>query len=122
MLAASIITGLALFALSPRDCASQDRNTGAPSSRIVDLSLESVHMAWNMSFKVYLPKGYGDDRRYPVWYALNGCSSNERMWIDAGIAASADELIAAGRIEPLIMVFPYTRDSTLEKLERQLKE
>jgi enterochelin esterase-like enzyme len=111
--AATIAAAIALLCLPP---------LAAAASEIVDLSLESAYMARKMPCKVYLPTGYGDGGRYPVLYALNGHGSNQSMWIDAGLAACADELIAAGRIEPLIIVFPYTRDSTLEELEWQLKE
>jgi len=33
---------------------------------------------------VYLPKSYGGGKEYPVWYGLNGYSSNENMWIENG--------------------------------------
>jgi enterochelin esterase family protein len=60
--------------------------------------------------EVYTPPGY-DPRAatlYPVVYLLHGYGDREEAWIDAGHAnAIADNLIAQGRIEPLILVMPY---------------
>jgi enterochelin esterase-like enzyme len=60
--------------------------------------------------EVYTPPGY-DPRAatlYPVVYLLHGFGDREEAWIDAGHANwIADNLIAQGRIEPMIIVMPY---------------
>lgn len=59
--------------------------------------------------RVYLPPGYADDplRRYPVIYMLHGSPGSDGNWLNLGDAdATADSLIAAGRIPPVILVFP----------------
>ena len=54
--------------------------------------------------QVYLPKGYaGSDRKYPTVYVNYG-----RMAVDFGLMPnSLDNLIAKGKIEPLIAVFVH---------------
>jgi enterochelin esterase family protein len=60
--------------------------------------------------EVYTPPGY-DPRAstlYPVVYLLHGFGDHEEAWIDVGHANTiADNLIAQGRIAPMIIVMPY---------------
>jgi enterochelin esterase family protein len=45
---------------------------------------------------------------YPVLYLLHGFGDNQRAWTDVGKAnVIADNLIAAGRAVPLVIVMPY---------------
>ncbi len=62
-------------------------------------------------YLVYLPPGYGDranaGRRYPVLYLLHGAPGQPSDWTNGlHIQLLADELIARGRLRPLIMVMP----------------
>ena len=60
-----------------------------------------------MPYEIYLPPGYAAaTRRYPVVYLLHGMAGSDHQWQDLGIAATADRLIAAGTISPLIIVMP----------------
>lgn len=58
---------------------------------------------------VYTPPGYDPAATiYPVLYLLHGFGDNQRAWSDVGKAnVIADNLIAAGRAVPLIIVMPY---------------
>jgi enterochelin esterase family protein len=59
---------------------------------------------------VYTPPGYDAARSetYPVLYLLHGFGDNQRAWMDVGKAnVIADNLIAAGRAVPLVIVMPY---------------
>src|SRR5580658_1444377 len=60
--------------------------------------------------EVYTPPGY-DPRAaalYPVVYLLHGYGDGEDAWLDAGHANwIIDNLIAQGRIDPMIVVMPY---------------
>jgi enterochelin esterase family protein len=58
--------------------------------------------------RVYTPPGYETtDGRYPVLYLFHGGGGNEDHWFDSGLAHVAlDNLIAAGAIEPMIVVTP----------------
>jgi enterochelin esterase family protein len=74
-----------------------------------------VHMHWYRSETigqwrrclVYTPPGYGDDpeARYPVLYLQHGAGESELAWTMQGKANFIlDNLIAAGRARPMIMV------------------
>ncbi|NLK87672.1 MAG: esterase family protein [Clostridiaceae bacterium] len=92
-------------------------------SRVIDISIESEIMGRKMPCKVYLPKGYGSGETHPVWYGLHGYGSDESMWIDqVGIAEASDELVDDGVIKPMIMVFPYTRDATMNEISKDLED
>ena len=58
--------------------------------------------------RVYTPPGYEtSDASYPVLYLFHGGGGNEDNWFDSGLAHVAmDNLIADGRIVPMIVVTP----------------
>ena len=59
---------------------------------------------------VYLPPQYSSDRKYPVLYLLHGIGGNEWEWIGYVHAdAIVDNLIAAGKATPMIVVMPNCR-------------
>ncbi|MCR4859456.1 MAG: esterase [Bacteroidales bacterium] len=65
-----------------------------------------VEGKWRRAF-VYTPAEYETNpgKRYPVLYLQHGAGENEAEWTHSGLAAViADNLIAEGRIEPLIIV------------------
>jgi enterochelin esterase-like enzyme len=66
-------------------------------------------LPWPFEFTVYLPPCYSNssERPYPVLYMLHGQSNNNEQWPRLGLLDTADELIAAGEITPLIIVMPY---------------
>jgi enterochelin esterase-like enzyme len=56
---------------------------------------------------VYTPPGYDEQptRRYPVLYLQHGAGESERAWTEQGKAnVILDNLIAAGRAEPMLIV------------------
>jgi S-formylglutathione hydrolase FrmB len=60
---------------------------------------------------IYLPPGYDEPvnwlRRYPVVYLLHGAPGGPADWTLGGHATViADEMIAAGQIQPLILAMP----------------
>jgi enterochelin esterase-like enzyme len=91
-------------------------------SQVITLSLDSKCMDRNMPYIIYLPKGYGNGTKYPVWYGLNSYSTKEDFWINNSVAVAADELIDTGEIKPFIMVFPYTKDASLKEIEKDLED
>lgn len=59
---------------------------------------------------VYTPPGYGknSDKKYPVLYLQHGWGEDETAWSNQGHAnLIMDNLIAAGKIEPFIIVMTY---------------
>ncbi len=74
-------------------------------------------------FLVYLPEGYSSDARYPIWYAMHGYSSSEKMWVEEARAGDrADALIMSGELAPMIMVFPYTRYDDAKTIEADMAD
>jgi enterochelin esterase family protein len=63
---------------------------------------------------VYTPPGYDQDtaRRYPVLYLLHGAGDFEASWSEHGKAnLIADNLIAAGQAQPMLIVMPFGHTS-----------
>jgi enterochelin esterase-like enzyme len=75
---------------------------------IEHVSVASIALGRSMAAAVYLPPGYQATQRYPVLYLFYGYGGFPDAWFDAGLAINrtADKLIAANAIEPLIMVAP----------------
>lgn len=77
--------------------------------------------AINKKCNIYLPAGYDNepDRRYRVLYLLHGVGGDEYEWLRGSgesdgrymLCNLLDHLIAAGEIEPLIVVFPNGRSA-----------
>ena len=57
---------------------------------------------------IYTPPGYeAGEETYPVLYLLHGMGGDEEAWIELGRAAQVlDNLIAAGKARPMIVVMP----------------
>ncbi len=57
---------------------------------------------------VYTPAGYEKDKdKYPVLYLLHGMGGDEEAWITLGrVAQIMDNLIAQGKVKPMIVVMP----------------
>jgi enterochelin esterase-like enzyme len=56
-------------------------------------------------YLLYQPPCYGDDgRQYPTLYLFPGNTQDETAWINYGLIAAADELIATGEIPPMLIV------------------
>jgi enterochelin esterase-like enzyme len=63
---------------------------------------------------VYTPPGYesGQDK-YPVFYLLHGASDSDDSWTSVGLANFIlDNLIAAGKAKPMIVVMPAGHTSS----------
>ena len=80
--------------------------------QIITSSLRSPNLKLPMEYRVYLPPCYEVDtgRRYPVLYLIHGQNYNDDQWDRMGVDETADQLIAAGEIPPLIIVMPRDRN------------
>ena len=58
---------------------------------------------------VYTPAGYEtSDKEYPVLYLISGTTDTEETWYKVGkLNTILDNLIAAGKAEPMVVVMPY---------------
>jgi enterochelin esterase-like enzyme len=61
----------------------------------------------NSDFYVYTPPNYDPAKKYPVLYLLHGYSDDASAWTAMGKAnVILDNLLAAGRLKPMIVVMP----------------
>lgn len=59
---------------------------------------------------IYTPPGYkkSDNSKYPVLYLIHGMTDTEETWYKVGRTNFIlDNLIAQGKVEPMIIVMPY---------------
>ncbi len=78
-----------------------------PHGKISTVEYDSKTLSTRRQMLVYTPPGYTADRKYPVLYLLHGLNSDAGQW-PYWIRANyiIDNLVADGKIEPVIMVFP----------------
>ncbi len=72
-------------------------------------SYQSRSLGTLRSLRVYTPPGYDQnpEARYPVLYLLHGWGDSEGTWTDLGRAnLILDNLIAAGKARPMLIVMP----------------
>lgn len=59
---------------------------------------------------IYTPPGYSNKMKYPVLYLLHGIGGDEKEWLKGGQPQVIfDNLYAAGKMEPMIVVMPNGR-------------
>ena len=111
-----IACAAAVLAQAPAYPAAPDgfdvRRAGVPSGRVERIEFRSSVTNGMRPAMVYLPPGYSADRKYPVLYLLHGIGGNENHWTQFGAADQIlDNLLAAKRAVPMIVVMPNGRAS-----------
>jgi enterochelin esterase-like enzyme len=82
----------------------------AAGSAIDRATFDSPALSGEGSFLVYLPPGYASTtRHYPVIYLLHGQNGHATAFLEIGIQASLDRLIARKAIQPMIAVMIQDR-------------
>jgi enterochelin esterase-like enzyme len=88
------------------------RQPGIEAGRVERIEYPSTVTDTKRPAVVYLPPGYSAARKYPVLYLLHGIGGNEKHWTQFGAADSIlDNLIAAKKAVPMIVVMPHGRAS-----------
>ena len=79
-----------------------------PHGNVSAVWYDSPRVGTTRRMMVYTPAGYEQGKqRYPVFYLLHGSGGDETAWLHQGQAAQVlDNLIAAGRAVPMIVVMP----------------
>ncbi len=79
-----------------------------PHGTISKVWYDSPTIGMKRRMSIYTPPGYENgDTRYPVLYLLHGLGGDEEVWlVQARAAQILDNLLAAGKIEPMIVVLP----------------
>ncbi|HEV7280574.1 MAG TPA: alpha/beta hydrolase-fold protein [Pirellulaceae bacterium] len=81
-----------------------------PHGVVVHARYPSKSVGGDRPVALYLPPGYDptEERTYPLLLALHGFGDDETAWTEVGRAhLIADNLIAAGKIEPTIIAMPF---------------
>ena len=83
------------------------RRADIPHGEIKAVQYDSKSLGTHRQVRVYTPPGYSADKKYPVLYLLHGIGGNDQEWVQACHADIViDNLLADGKIQPMIMVFP----------------
>ena len=95
------------------------RRDNIPHGELTPIEYDSKSLGTRRRMRVYTPTGYSTDRKYPVLYLLHGIGGTDTEWTQACHANSViDNLLAEGRIPPMVMVFPDGNSSrTVSDLE-----
>jgi enterochelin esterase-like enzyme len=77
-----------------------------PGGRVERVEYSSRLVGKYIPVLVYLPPCYSEQKEYPVLYLLHGKPQDENHWMILGFDKVADQMIADGELEDLIMVMP----------------
>ncbi|MCA9170050.1 MAG: esterase family protein, partial [Planctomycetales bacterium] len=79
---------------------------------------ESKTVGTTRKMQVYTPPGYSTNQKYPVLYLLHGIGGDETEWQRfATPNVLLDNLIAAGKAKPMIVVMPNGRAQKNDRAE-----
>lgn len=94
------------------------RNPEIPAGRLQMVEYESKTVGTTRKMQVYTPPGYSKEDRYPVLYLLHGIGGDETEWQRfAAVDALMDNLIAAKKAVPMIVVMPNGRAQKNDRAE-----
>ena len=83
------------------------RRDNIAHGELTTVQYDSKTLGTRRQMVIYTPVGYSTDRKYPVLFLLHGIGGNDREWQRACRADNVlDNLIADGKIQPMIVVFP----------------
>ena len=78
-----------------------------PHGNVSKVWYDSPSLKMKRRMTVYTPAGYENGKDYPVLYLLHGAGGDEDAWPTLGRTAQImDNLIAAGKAVPMIVVMP----------------
>ena len=82
------------------------------------ISYESKSVGTTRKMQVYTPPGYSAEKKYPVLYLLHGIGGDETEWQRfARPNVLLDNLLADGKITPMIVVMPNGRAQKNDRAE-----
>jgi enterochelin esterase-like enzyme len=83
------------------------RRDGIEQGKVETVEYDSKSVGGKRKMVIYTPPGYSKDAKYPVLYLLHGSGDDETGWTTKGSAAAIlDNLYAAKKIVPMIVVMP----------------
>lgn len=89
-----------------------------PHGKLEMIEYDSKSVGTRRKLQVYTPPGYAADKKYPVLYLLHGIGGDETEWQRfAHPNLLLDNLIAAGKAVPMIVVMPNGRAQKNDRAE-----
>ena len=103
----STYTNIFIVSHSKDDKGDWYRPNAVPHGNVAKVWYDSPTLKMQRRMTVYTPADYGKGKNYPVLYLLHGMGGDENAWSELGRAAQImDNLIAAGKAKPMIVVMP----------------
>ncbi|MFO1478313.1 MAG: alpha/beta hydrolase-fold protein [Verrucomicrobiota bacterium] len=91
---------------------------GIAHGKLEMIEYDSKTVGTHRKMQVYTPPGYSKDKQYPVLYLLHGIGGDETEWERfATPDILLDNLIAAGKAVPMIVVMPNGRAQKNDRAE-----
>jgi enterochelin esterase-like enzyme len=95
--------------------------TDVPHGEVKMVTYESNSVGTTRKMQVYTPPGYSTAKKYPVLYLLHGIGGDETEWQRfARPNVLLDNLLADGKITPMIVVMPNGRAQKNDRPERDV--
>jgi enterochelin esterase-like enzyme len=93
---------------------------GIPHGEVKLVEYDSRTLGIRRPLRVYTPPGYSTARKYPVLYLQHGLGNTSTEWTQRARAPIiADNLIAEGKMRPMIIVFPSGNATATPSDEKQ---
>src|SRR5215218_5731617 len=97
--------GMAEFPVPPQGFDVARENIPHGDLKLVEY--DSKTLGTRRPLRVYTPPGYSTARKYPVLYLQHGLGNTSTEWTQRAKAPQiVDNLLADGRIQPMVIVFP----------------
>lgn len=98
-----------VFEVKGPEGAFQSYNRNVPHGAVTEITYWSDAIGAPRTAQVYTPPGYmKGNQSYPVLYLVHGAGDSDEAWLGTGHAHYIlDNLIAAGKAKPMIVVMPF---------------
>ena len=96
------------------------RPTDVPHGAVASVTYYSKSLGRFRRMHVYTPPGYEtSSRKYPIFYLLHGAGDSDDSWTSVGRAGFIiDNLIAAKKAKPMVIVMPAGHTEPFRSLPR----
>ena len=83
------------------------KRENVPHGELTAVEYDSKSLGTRRRMRVYMPPDYSSSKKYPVLYLLHGIGGTDTEWTLSCHANNViDNLLAEGKIQPMVMVFP----------------
>jgi enterochelin esterase-like enzyme len=95
-----------------------DAQKDVPHGRLEMITYDSKSVGTTRKMNVYTPPDYSAEKKYPVLYLLHGIGGDETEWLRfAKPNLLLDNLLADGKVVPMIVVMPNGRAQKNDRAE-----